>query len=160
MVAERLESVDVTRIYSSDLIRAKETARAVAEAKGLDVVTSLALRERSLGDWAYRKYADVQASGGGDSLISWWDAPPNGESLGVLAARVIPFLASLGSTPATTLVVAHGGVIRVICGLLDGVDRDAIGKNKIPNATPIVRVVPDGMFESLAREVAGSEGES
>ena len=58
------------------------------------------------------------------------------------------------------LQLRHANDIRVICGLLDGVDRDAIGKNKIPNATPIVRVVPDGMFESLAREVAGSEGES
>ncbi len=157
-VADKLESVDITRIFSSDLIRAKDTARAVAEVKGLEIVSDFALRERSLGDWAHRKYSEVQATGGGDRLISWLDAPPNGESLSVLAARVMPFLGSLCPSPGVTLVVAHGGVIRVICGLLDGVDKDLIGKNKIPNATPIVRVVPDGMFETLAREVADCEG--
>jgi probable phosphoglycerate mutase len=158
-VAEILKDVEITRIYSSDLVRAKETARVVAEAKGLDVVSDFALRERSLGDWAHRQYAEIQASGEGGKLISWRDAPPNGESLSALAARVMPFLGSLDVSSGTTLVVAHGGVIRVICGLLDGVDKDTIGKNKIPNATPIVRVVPDGAFETLAREVAGSEGE-
>ena len=158
-VADELRNVDITRIFSSDLIRAKDTAKAVAAVKGLEVIENFALRERSLGDWAHRKYADVQASGGGDRLISWWDAPPNGESLGILAARVMPFLGTLGASGGATLVVAHGGVIRVICGLLDGVSIEEIGKNKIPNATPIVRVVPDGMFEALAREVAHIEGE-
>ena len=158
-VADRLRNVDIARIFSSDLIRAKDTARAVAAVKGLKVIENFALRERSLGDWARRKYSEVQASGGGDRLISWWDAPPNGESLGVLAARVMPFLASLGSSGGVTVIVAHGGVIRVICGLIDGVAIDEIGKNKIPNATPIVRVVHDGMFETLARDVGRSEVE-
>jgi len=157
-VAELLSEVKVSRIYSSDLVRAKETARAVAEAKGLSVVSNYALRERSLGDWAHRQYSDVRASGGGGRLTSWHDAPPNGESLGRLAARVMPYLSTLGPSNDATVIVAHGGVIRVICGLLDGVDKDVIGKNKIPNATPIVRVVQDGVFERLAREVLGGDG--
>jgi 2,3-bisphosphoglycerate-dependent phosphoglycerate mutase len=48
-LAEELKSEPIDVVYSSDLMRAHETARLVAEPRGLDVTAVRGLRERSFG---------------------------------------------------------------------------------------------------------------
>lgn len=49
LVSQRLEDLDFAAIFSSDLIRAKETAEIVAKPHGLSVVTNNTIRERNWG---------------------------------------------------------------------------------------------------------------
>ena len=51
LVAHRLSKETVGAVYSSDLVRALETARAIAAYHSVDVVVDTALRECSFGEW-------------------------------------------------------------------------------------------------------------
>src|SRR5215208_1744289 len=51
----------VTTIYSSDLVRARDTATLIGEATGIDVQLTSALRERCLGEFTGLTYAEAQA---------------------------------------------------------------------------------------------------
>ena len=84
-----------------------------------------------------------------DRLLTWTGRPDGGESQADIAARVLPYLASLPAIDGATLVVAHGGLIRVVLGLLDGVPREDIGRNRIGNCVPHEREVPAGRFQEL-----------
>src|SRR5437764_2409246 len=50
-LAERLADIALDAVYSSDLRRARETAEAVAQAQGVDLVQLAELREVSVGSW-------------------------------------------------------------------------------------------------------------
>jgi broad specificity phosphatase PhoE len=86
-------------------------------------------------------------------LESWTLRPPGGESLGDVARRAVIWLAE---QPAggDTLVVAHGGTLRALCGLLDGLEGDARAASWIDNAAPIVREVGPGRWAEIAQRLA------
>src|SRR4029079_3482461 len=50
-LAEELAGEPIDAVYSSDLVRAHETARLVAEQRGLDVTAIRDLREKHFGTW-------------------------------------------------------------------------------------------------------------
>ena len=78
-------------IVSSPLLRARQTAQAVAERIGAQVVVDEDLRECAFGAWDGLTFAEVQA-GWPDELTAWLAspalAPPGGESLVAVADRV------------------------------------------------------------------------
>ena len=61
-LAARLESTPVCRLYSSDLQRAVQTARPLAEAWNVDLMPRKDLREISFGDWEGRRWAEIRSS--------------------------------------------------------------------------------------------------
>ena len=125
---------------SSDLVRAEETARLALAAVDFDgnLQTSPALRERHLGQWQGRSIDALKRSGEREILFTWEGHAPDGESLADIAIRATRFLRSI-PPHETTLVVAHGGIIRALLGLLDQTDRSHIGTVTIANAEPIER---------------------
>ena len=50
-LADTLDDVELDAVYASDLARAFETARIVAERRGLTVTSVPGLRERNFGTW-------------------------------------------------------------------------------------------------------------
>ncbi|MDO5730330.1 histidine phosphatase family protein [Corynebacterium sphenisci] len=120
---------DITRILSSDLSRARETAEAVSAAVGVPVATDPRLRETRLGAWQGRTHADIDAEFPG--LRARWRhdptwAPPGGETRVEVAARmravVDELLAGYPDWPGNTvLLVAHGGAIAALTASLTGV---------------------------------------
>lgn len=149
LLAERA----VDRVFSSDLSRAVETAALVRSDHHPAVVQDPRLRERNLGDHQTRDKASLRAAGVMDLLIRWDGRPPGGESQQDLARRALPFLVE-NDVGGTTLVVAHGGLIRVVLGLLDGLPRGDIGRNVVDNAVPHERQVASGRFAALLKEIA------
>lgn len=149
-----LRSWEFERVLSSDLLRARHTAGLALEGRALEIITHVELRERDLGEWAEKPLAEIRAEGQSHRLIDWHGCPPGGESMAVLAARVFPFLAALSEVQGTTLVVAHGGLIRVVLGMLDGLDTSVIGKNKIQNCEPHWREISPGAFAALIEKYA------
>lgn len=151
------------RVLSSDLVRASETARLALESwsrhTGLEappLALHRDLRERNLGSAQGLTMAESRASGVMDCLISWDRRPsPEGESNELLARRLLPALEALGEVEGTTLVVAHGGVIRVLLGLIDGAPRERIGLERIANCEPHVRELSEGTWARLRRSLAG-----
>ena len=113
------------RVLSSDLSRARRTAETIIEGRGLTLVTSPSLRERSCGQWERRTIAELEASGDIDLLQQFDGRSPGGESLRDVAKRVLLGLPALLGD-GDTLIVAHGAMMRATIGVLDRVPFDRI----------------------------------
>jgi 2,3-bisphosphoglycerate-dependent phosphoglycerate mutase len=124
-VAPELSDVDV--VYSSDLARARETAEILAEPLGLEVRLDPRLRERGFGTWEGRTSAEIEAAFQ-DEHASWLagDSPgaADAEPFDVFGARVQEFVAEVleRHPDETVLIVAHGGSLRAVQALAQGLD--------------------------------------
>jgi len=116
-LAAALRDSEITAVYSSDLGRARETARSVCEATGLPLRTDERLRERHYGFMQGLTWDEVEARYPGEfaSLRARNPdyAPPGGESLRQFRERVMAALTHIAEASAGGRVVAvsHGGVV-------------------------------------------------
>lgn len=131
--------------WSSDLVRAEDTARLILDGR-LPLGTTPELRERNMGPWASRQRQELGPEDR-ERLLSWEDAPDGAESQAQVARRCLRFLSALDDRD--TLVVAHGGVLRVVTGLLDGVPRERIGERKVRNVEFLVRQTTPARLREL-----------
>lgn len=141
-------------VVSSDLIRARATADALAAAMaapGPRLPDEPLLREMHFGDWELRTSDEISASHPDLSRAFWTDPgahrPPGGESWAELSARTGAAFDTLAAAHpgADVVVVAHIGVIVARLAVAWGVPaREAIAQ-KIDNLslTEIARG-PDG----------------
>lgn len=135
--------------WTSDLQRAHHTARLVlADRAEPALQISAALRERKLGVLEGRDKQSLRDDGGMAVLVTWDGRPAGAESHRDLAIRALPFLAGIDGR-GDTLLVAHGGLIRVLVGLIDGTPLTALGKVTYDNAVPVHRDVPVGRWAEL-----------
>lgn len=109
-LADELEGARVDAVYASDLLRAYETARVVADRRGLGVTAVPDLREKDFGSWegltdleVLRRFPDARRGHWGD-----------GETEDELKRRVIAALRRIAATHpgGHVLVVSHGGPLR------------------------------------------------
>jgi broad specificity phosphatase PhoE len=120
LAEEQLEAV-----YSSDLSRASETARIVADARGLDVTMLPELRERHFGTWEGLTDEEIHERfpEAADGVLG------DGESRDQLDRRVLGALSRIAEEHpnGTVLVVSHGGPLRAVLRhcRADSVDRIA-----------------------------------
>ena len=108
------------RVLTSDLSRARETARLAVGSLGLPTVEDPRLREQDWGDWVGRTFGDLGLDDMEDvvrrGLVGWEFTPPGGESrLQVLArARAALEQAAREHPGESILVVAHQGVLKCL----------------------------------------------
>lgn len=126
LVAERLARLKIDAVYASDLKRALETARVVAEKSGLEVLPEPRLRELKFGvlegltfDEAQEQYPEMIAA-----WLNDFNRPPDGaETIDLFNARCVSLLDELKGKhdEQVVLLVAHGGslseILRVVLGL-------------------------------------------
>jgi probable phosphoglycerate mutase len=122
--AAMLAGLDLDAIVSSDLRRAMDTARALAERTGLPVSADPRLRERSLGHWEGLTRDEVGRLYP-DELAHWLagreDCQPGSEPRPEVAARA---LAALFDAPGETVVlVTHSATAIALTGELLGLPR-------------------------------------
>lgn len=119
---------NLTRIISSDLSRAADTAAAVSAATGVAVVHDQRLRETNLGIWQAMRYDEIDRDYPGmrdrwQHVGDW--APEGGETRKSVALRVRGVIDELyddTSWPGNTfMLVAHGGAIAAATASLLGV---------------------------------------
>lgn len=111
-------------IYSSPLVRARETARALTDDTGLPVTLRDDLREMDFGAWEGRTRAAVLAEY--PDLLAAWEtsaevAPPGGESLAAVGVRIVAGANTLAAAhPGETVaLVSHVGPIKaLVCAAL------------------------------------------
>jgi broad specificity phosphatase PhoE len=110
-LAERLAPLGIAHILTSDLARAVETARAVADRTGAPIAVDPRLRERDFGDIRGTPY---DALGLDPFALDYH--PPNGESWDDFHGRVAEAWRMVARTAAETpghlAVVTHGLVCR------------------------------------------------
>ena len=117
-VARRLAAERIDAVVSSDLLRARQTAEAIAQACKLEPVLEARLRERAFGAFEGCTHAQLQRERPRD-YARWkarepdFDLPMGGESLATLQARIDRVLRELAARYAgrRIVAVAHGGVL-------------------------------------------------
>ena len=123
--AGRLPRAD--RVWTSPLLRATQTATALALASE----PIEALRDLDFGRWAGKKLSDLQQSEP-EALAIWLNdpeaAPPGGESLTTLVARIVPFLDEIMVLKGHTIAVTHPAVIRTALVTILGAPMPAFWK--------------------------------
>ena len=127
-VADRLAAVGIEAICSSDLVRARETAAAIASRHhGLEVRLDPDLREIDLGQWEGADRESLSRDWP-DLYDAWvtrpsWDLVPGGEGSAAFKARVMGAFGRAASEVAasgTVAVVTHIGVIRTLLSTIVG----------------------------------------
>ena len=119
-LAQRLADVRFGALYSSDLSRAHETARAIAASSGREVLADARLRERSFGIFEGLTYAEMAERHPEDFARFDSRDPdyvmPGGESARTFWARCLECLGEICERHAgdEVVVVTHGLVLDVV----------------------------------------------
>jgi broad specificity phosphatase PhoE len=128
-LARQLQDEAIATVYTSDLVRARETAEIIASqsTQVVQLRVSAGWREIDFGAWEGLTYAEI-AEQYQDQLGFFIDpeqcSPPGGESLAHMLQRVHAELAAIacsGDSPmdGDVVIVSHGGPLRVLlCSIL------------------------------------------
>ena len=146
-LAARLADWPIGAIYSSDLRRALDTARPLADRLGLEPVVDPILRERNFGVFEGLQDAEVEAQLD-DPGAFWRDPdtrPDEGESRREVWDRVIGFLNRLLEEPPADeiAIVSHGGPIRLAAAYLAQEDVDSMTWREVANVSVTTVEVAD-----------------
>jgi probable phosphoglycerate mutase len=121
-------SEQIAAIYTSDLLRAWDTAQSIADATGLQTVTEPGLRERGFGSFQGKTFTEVETHWPQETA-RWRDrdphwAPPEGETLLAVRERVERVTHALAQQHigSQIVLVAHGGVLDALYRCAAGLD--------------------------------------
>jgi broad specificity phosphatase PhoE len=110
-LAGRLAALGVATVFTSPLLRARETATPIAAAAGAEVVVDGRLIELDYGEWDEMSFGDLPP----EDLARWRNdptfAPPGGESLRAVGLRVAGFCTEKLDGP-TVVAVSHVSPIK------------------------------------------------
>ncbi len=132
--------VRTAALYSSDLLRARQTAHPISAALGLPMVLRPELRERHFGRCEGLTFAEIAEKFPDDARAIKHRDPdyisPGGESRREHQTRILDCIGTLVSDHAgqTIVVVTHGGVLDVIYRRVYGLPPEAPRDYPIPNA--------------------------
>jgi broad specificity phosphatase PhoE len=107
-------------IYSSDMMRARQTAQAIARELGTTVEYTAKLREMNLGEWQGLTHDEVEARWPGELAARHLDienhAAPGGESGADIRKRIFDFYTGLldKHRGETIILISHGGSLAVL----------------------------------------------
>lgn len=140
-LAGPLAEIGPKRVISSPLTRARRTAAVIADGSRLVLEIDSRLQEMDFGSWDGRTRADVAADD--PDLLAQWErdpdsiAPPGGESLGDVRARVLDMLTELASTTASgpVVLVSHVGPLKVVLCEALGLEARAMARLFLDPAT-------------------------
>lgn len=122
-VASALHGDGVRTVYSSDLRRARETARAVADACGVPLIEDARLREFDFGRWEGLTWDEIiaqdpEVAHSARSAARYY-RPAGGESFELVRRRVRAFLDDVIARGETSVaVVTHAGALHAFCAEL------------------------------------------
>lgn len=131
----------IAAVYASDLTRAVETALAVGEGSGQDIVTDSGLRERHFGEFEGFTWREIEQRWPAQSE-RWRKrdldfAPEGGETLRQFYERCVATATRLAAAhPGETIaVVAHGGVMDCLYRAASRIDLQAPRSWQLGNAS-------------------------
>jgi len=140
-LADELSGERLDAVYASDLTRALDTARAVAEPRGLSVIPVPDLRERNFGTWEGLLDTEILQRFPQAKTGPWGDD----ETQEQLAERVMAALFRIAENhpDGQVLVVSHGGPLRA------ALRRCGISSERVANCQVARLAVGDGTLRRL-----------
>jgi probable phosphoglycerate mutase len=152
-LAERAAAHGFAALWSSPLLRARETAAIVAERIGLEPIEDARLMETDAGDWTDHSFAEIQARAPelfaafatGDPGFGF----PGGESFAEQEERVAAALEQVERGELPALVICHGMVIRAALARRTGHRVERF--ERVPNAA----LVPLDPIEAEHADLGG-----
>jgi broad specificity phosphatase PhoE len=177
IVARRLRAYPIRAIYSSDLLRAFETAQIAGQTLGLTPIADIALRESDIGAWTGLTWDEITVRYP-DEVAAMYAGQEvrrgGGESYGELQTRLATAVERIAARHPgqTVLLVSHGAALRsLVAHALDAslaqMHRIAIGGNTALSVIQIrhghLRLVSyndtahldNGLFQEATAEGAG-----
>jgi broad specificity phosphatase PhoE len=136
--AIRLAGWAVDAIYTSPMIRARQTAQAIATLQGVEPIVLDGLVEVDFGPWENQGFKSIEAQYP-DLMKAWVRDPffhqPEGaetwESVRARAEKTVDFI--LRGQGERIVVVCHGGIIRALFSILLGLDPHVVWNLKSSN---------------------------
>ena len=151
--AQLFRDIPVDVVLSSDLLRARHTAQAVADIKGLEVQTDPGFREIFVGPWEGQLESDVIARE--PEVLAAWRRElkhvPGGESVQQLYQRVRASLDRAAALYAgkNIVVATHATPIRLLTCVLSGRPLEDAAQIKPVSNASVTKIVWDGTAYSL-----------
>lgn len=136
-----LDTYKIDKVYSSDLSRAVETVKPIADALGLDIIKTKLIREIHLGKWQNEFIADVPLLYPDDYKRycdgSGTQRAPEGESYVDVRERALLFMEQAESSDdgKTIVCATHGGFTRAMLWAVYGKDKRLDEVPIVPNAS-------------------------
>ena len=128
------DTSDWTAVVASPLRRCLEFANRLSRVRDLPLSIDFAWREREFGDWEGQAPEQIPA----DELTRFWTdptrfTPPNGESYDDFRRRILTLWKTcLTTRERHTLIVTHGGVIRIIIAEVLQMSPEALLRIEVP----------------------------
>jgi len=152
---EKVESLGIARIYSSDLCRAAQTAAELGRRIGIDVELRAGLREINFGHWEGLSWEEIENQFPTEAKRWIKEFPlrtvPGGETYVNFRARVeselTPFLNETGDR--TTAVVTHRGVMQYALRRFFGVPETHAWERTAPHGVVIIATCNDSRWKIL-----------
>jgi probable phosphomutase (TIGR03848 family) len=144
---QRLAEVPLDAVCCSPIERAMETARPLAEARGIEVQTCEALLEIDYGAWTGQSIGDLRDADGWAQWNSFRSGRrvPDGESMLEIQARVVGLMLQMHAErpEAVIALVSHGDVIKAALAWALGTPLDLVQRIEVATASVSVVVVAD-----------------
>ena len=133
-LADRFANVPLDAVYASDLYRARHTAKAIADRKGMKVRLRPVLREINMGEWEDKTW-EVLPRIAPEMFARWQTRPwacevPGGETVMQTGDRVLGGVRQLAREwdGKEIVIVTHGTAIRAILCRVLGYAPEQIGE--------------------------------
>lgn len=148
-VAERLRPMRPAMLYSSDILRARQTATIIGRKLQLPVQFCAGLREWNVGVWAGKPTADYTAHLETVQAHPVTYVPPEGESQLQTQARMVAQMQTFGEQHQgeTILCISHGKAIDLFARHILGLDVMATPAYGIANTSVNIFTSQDGVWE-------------
>lgn len=132
--------VPPSEVWSSPWARTRSLAIELARLWQIPWHVDARLSELSFGVWEGREYSEIE----GSDALRWerWlhnyelEAPPRGETVAQLRARVTAWLEERSAKNATVLAVTHAGVVRTARAVVAGLAYSAVVADAVPHLCP------------------------
>jgi probable phosphoglycerate mutase len=154
-LADELAGERIDFVYTSDLVRARETAEIVASRLGAEIVARRELREIDVGEWEGLTWPEIEERHP-EGARSWHEHGhgwKSGETYDQLGERNIAALQRIAADhPAQrVLVVGHGGTVRATRAFIEGLSvADSRRRSPAIGNCEVFRVVAeDGGFRGI-----------
>lgn len=120
-LAERLRLVEMHAVYATGLTRTEKGARIIGQYHSVPIFSRPDMKEIFFGDWEGMPLEEIEKAYPGElekrhADIAGYRPPGNGEDMIAVSKRVLRCLKEIiiENTGKNVLVVAHGGVNRII----------------------------------------------
>ncbi len=159
-LVQRLRGQPLDAIYCSPQPRTRQTARPLAESRGLEILVEQAFDEVDLGEWQGRTFGEVRHQ---EAWRHWLERrgsaqPPGGEAFAQVPLRAMAGLRKLLSRHPDryVMIVSHGDVLKAMIADVLGLSLDRLESFDIAPASVSVLAMGEGWAQLRLLNAVGA----